>query len=1321
MKTIFNKKFKAILISFGILFLTFFFNFKSQAEITPLTYYFNQSNANELQKMIYRNFRFAPGDKIVFKAGTIKIKDVGRWGKINYLYGTKDKPIIIEGETGPNGELLTTLDGAGFDLYGDGSNSRDLLGIESGQYVIIRNIRFLNSWNSTGNAGGIRFVKGDNLVVENCEFNNTQNGVFTYGSGKITIKNSLFNRAGYFPGGGHAVYLENKEVYFIGNHVINTQYSSFRTRASFTYMEGNYIENRANTEVTLFGGATTADPNSNVVMIGNVIIKTPSSRDDGQPGNKYQFIQIGQRTTPFSVYAYDNTFILDQDKAIDTGSDQKNYARLIMFSDASTNQNAKIYLKNNVIYGSNKLADNGQQGIYGEFENNIYMSGSVVPNGWTATGNITVNDSSIFKNYVLNTSNGLSIDGLKLAQESLITPIPATDLKFVDVNGVEHSIANGLYNDTNFSYHFEKGPRQMVDKQYSFVNRCSLKSIGFADNNPDSNCSYPDTVDPVIPPSTSFTGFSIVGDSAIYNSLNNIPTGKWQEINATKLIDVLSPRSYNLPINAVSGPTAIMGARSSAAFDTKREKMYVWGGGHTDYAGNEVYSFDLNTLKRSRLTEPTFPPQGQALIETGASRYYDGNPIARSTYDMIEYDPNTDQMCALGEFNLHPSGGGKQVNCLSLANNTWIQKQDIPYTVSIGVSAYDEKSGNFYEYSSDSHGLLEYNPTNDTWKKYNFQKYIPAGGRFTADIDTDDNIMFGANSGSGLIIHLPETGFTGSVLNADLIDIFGNDTTGRDPGVIYDKIAKKFVVWGGGKYLYVINPSDWSYEKINPYGDITPGNEIETGTYGRLRYSAKYDVYILANGIDKNVWIYKPDRTSQNKIGQSCNSNSCPNNSTNQPNTGTNSGTTNTGSTNTGTVNNPNNGVSNGVGITYTFNTSNFSTFKDKFFGNLKTNPGDKFVFASGTYNIKNVSSWPKINNLSGSLNNPIIIEGEVGPNGELLTTFDGAGIGLEGNGSNARDLLDIENSNYVIVRNIRFKNASNSSGNAGGIRFVYGDNLIVDNCYFENNNNGVFAYKSGKLTIKNSEFNKNGHYDSSGGGHGVYIETTEFYFIGNHMYNSQVHNFRSRAGFTYMQNNYIENAANTEISLFGGNTTTDQNANFVMIGNVIIKAPSQRDDGAPGNKYQFIQIGERTTPFSVYAYDNTFILDQAKALDTGSNQKNYARLIMFSDKNTNDNAKIYLKNNVIYGSNKLADNGQQGSYGEFENNIYVSGSVVPTGWNTSGNLALNDSSIFKNYVLNSSNELTLSGLLLNNPNLLSPISQSQLKFVDKSGTEHSL
>jgi hypothetical protein len=38
-----------------------------------------------------------------------------------------------------------------------------------------------------------------------------------------------------------------------------------------------------------------------------------------------------------------------------------------------------------------------------------------------------------------------------------------------------------------------------------------------------------------------------------------------------------------------------MAAWGGGAHDTKRDRLIVWGGGHGDYGGNELYAFDVNT------------------------------------------------------------------------------------------------------------------------------------------------------------------------------------------------------------------------------------------------------------------------------------------------------------------------------------------------------------------------------------------------------------------------------------------------------------------------------------------------------------------------------------------------------------------------------------------------------------------------------------------------------------------------------------------------------------------------------------------------------
>lgn len=59
----------------------------------------------------------------------------------------------------------------------------------------------------------------------------------------------------------------------------------------------------------------------------------------------------------------------------------------------------------------------------------------------------------------------------------------------------------------------------------------------------------------------------------------------WCEIPNTHLLDA-SPK--NLPVGR-----SIIAAWSGGAFDTKRDRLIVWGGGHGDYNGNEITGFDI--------------------------------------------------------------------------------------------------------------------------------------------------------------------------------------------------------------------------------------------------------------------------------------------------------------------------------------------------------------------------------------------------------------------------------------------------------------------------------------------------------------------------------------------------------------------------------------------------------------------------------------------------------------------------------------------------------------------------------------------------------
>ena len=89
------------------------------------------------------------------------------------------------------------------------------------------------------------------------------------------------------------------------------------------------------------------------------------------------------------------------------------------------------------------------------------------------------------------------------------------------------------------------------------------------------------------------------------------------------------------------GPGAIVYAWSSFAWDSNRGEILLWGGGHANYGGNEMYGWQASTGQWVRKSLPS------ALIETplgNGARYVIDNaaPVSAHTYDGNVFLPVND-------------------------------------------------------------------------------------------------------------------------------------------------------------------------------------------------------------------------------------------------------------------------------------------------------------------------------------------------------------------------------------------------------------------------------------------------------------------------------------------------------------------------------------------------------------------------------------------------------------------------------------------------------------------------------------------------------
>jgi hypothetical protein len=203
---------------------------------------------------------------------------------------------------------------------------------------------------------------------------------------------------------------------------------------------------------------------------------------------------------------------------------------------------------------------------------------------------------------------------------------------------------------------------------------------------------------------------SITG-AAVCADLPELRPGEWVEIPDSHLRDVAPPVS---PGGSVA---KIINAWSGAALDTQREWLLVWGGGHSDYAGNELYAFDLRTLEWNRLTNPSAADRARTVT------YPDGQPRARHTYNYIEYVPAWDRLVSFGGAGPWPFGGGeftRQISEFDYEGRTWITgaRPPVPLGGSMiaAIARLDVATGDVYFVPAAKGAMLRLDPRTQQWQ-----------------------------------------------------------------------------------------------------------------------------------------------------------------------------------------------------------------------------------------------------------------------------------------------------------------------------------------------------------------------------------------------------------------------------------------------------------------------------------------------------------------------------------------------------------------------------------------------------------------------------
>lgn len=331
----------------------------------------------------------------------------------------------------------------------------------------------------------------------------------------------------------------------------------------------------------------------------------------------------------------------------------------------------------------------------------------------------------------------------------------------------------------------------------------------------------------------------------------------WEMIPNTKLRDVCPPNDFGgVKYPFSSSCKAVTEAWGGAAYSENRNTMYIWGGGHGDYVGNEIYALDLNTNEMKRLNNPTIPYGNRDKCEEELTPYDGTVPNSRHTYDGLVFIEHADRMLAFGgslSCRGGQSSGGMWI--FNPGDSSWrriyphgIDKMSKSYGITMDYDANAQKV-----YIQDRFALWEfvYNSGDGVLKKIGTDNWNTIHMNGVWDPLRKHFIMLGKKQ--DYYYDLNEKGLLikknyGSKGGESLLSL-------QSPGFDYDPVNDRFVAWGNKGDIFFLDPKTKIWSSIKFSGGPEP---IPQGTNGRFAYVPKLKKFIAYGSVDDNAYLFSP-------------------------------------------------------------------------------------------------------------------------------------------------------------------------------------------------------------------------------------------------------------------------------------------------------------------------------------------------------------------------------------------------------------------------------------------------------------------------------
>lgn len=357
--------------------------------------------------------------------------------------------------------------------------------------------------------------------------------------------------------------------------------------------------------------------------------------------------------------------------------------------------------------------------------------------------------------------------------------------------------------------------------------------------------------------------------AAAYMADCTLPT--WLQTQADKTWTQPSSNTISAvqPSPLPSGGSGAQGLFAySGGFVSNESEFRIFGGGHTDYCGNEQYVIDFsdNSPAWTRLTNFSTCSGGSAVA------YGDGNIRTPHTRGAMAYDSTTNAWFMCGQAGPYPSGdtymdvwkydlddsAWTNLGSLSGINSQWIvgaHRANDGFIYCTGIY------GSVWRVNPSTGALSTYNSNEATEADYHtVTTYVPETNSIVL-LTGEQLYALDLDSGSIAWDSLGEAGVSLAGFN--------------EGGFQWHSRSRKIIAWGGGTprtTVHTISPpvaavddhndleGTWTVAAVTAAASntITPSAEESRGTFSRFNILTigSRDVLVLNNAVNEKPYIY---------------------------------------------------------------------------------------------------------------------------------------------------------------------------------------------------------------------------------------------------------------------------------------------------------------------------------------------------------------------------------------------------------------------------------------------------------------------------------